>query len=149
MKSLRRKTNENTSIALLRQEFSFYANEEELDRVLGFIANEGVVLIAFTITTTERGDVYFVRMVVGPPSSNSSFANKVAREALHSVCIRYHEKEVIQIIAGEPTPGLGRRILQALCPLRLFTSYTGDNSLILNLSDNRTALKLLRENNII
>jgi hypothetical protein len=149
VKSVSRKTNENTAIALLRQEFSFYANEEELDRVLGFIADEGVTLIAFTITTMDRGDVYFVRMIVGPPSSNSSFANKVAREALHSVCIRYHEKEVIQIIVGEPSPGFGRRILQALCPLRLFTTYTGDNSLILNLSDNRTALKLLRDNNII
>jgi hypothetical protein len=149
VKSVSRKNNENTATALLRQEFSFYANEEELDRILGMIAAEGVALIAFTITSIDRGNVYFVRMIVGPESSNSLFANNVAREALHSVCIRYHEKEVIQIIVGEPQPGLGRRILRALCPLRLFTTYTGDNSLILNLSDNRTALKLLRENNII
>ncbi|WP_419888683.1 hypothetical protein ACN6MT_26255 [Neobacillus niacini] len=146
---MRRNTNDNTAIALLRQEFSFYVNEAELDRVLGFIADEGVTLIAFTITTMDKGDVYFVRMIVGPNNCNSSFANKVAREALHSVCIRYHEKEVIQIIISEPSPGFGRKILQALCPLRLFATYTGDNSLILNLSDNRTALKLLREANII
>lgn len=143
---MRSKTNKNTATALLRNEFSFYANEKGLEKIFESIAEEGVTIIAFTITNMRN--VYFVRMVAGPPGSNSSFANSVVRDALHSAGVRYHEKEVIQVIVA-PAPGIARNIFQALTDVRLIASYSAVNSIILNVSDNQTALKLLRENNII
>lgn len=135
--------------ALLRQEFSFYANDEFLNQVLKNIAAEGVTLIAFTITKMDMGNVNFVRMVVGTPTSNSSRANMVVRDVLQSAGIRYHQEEVIQIIVT-PAPGVLSSILQTLYHrVIVFATYSGVNSIILNVSNIKTALNLLKQNNII
>lgn len=135
--------------AVLRQEFSFYANEEVLDSVLDDIADQGVTIVAFTITKLDMGRVNFVRMVVGPDNSNSSRANQIARDALRRAGVRFHQEEVIQIIVS-PAPGILRNVLRALSPrVVVFAAYSGINSIILNVSDIPTALQLLRQNNII
>ena len=144
------KTNQpNSTTATLRQEFSFYANDGTLNTILRNIAAQGVTIIAFTINKLDMGNVNFVRMVVGPLSSNSSRANSVARDALRSAGVRYHQEEVIQIIVT-PAPGILSRILQALYHhVVVFAAYSGANSIILNVSNNQTALKLLKQDNII
>jgi hypothetical protein len=143
------KTNQPNSTATLRQEFSFYANDETLNTILRNIAAQGVTIIAFTINKLDMGNVNFVRMVVGPLSSNSSRANSVARDALRSADVRYHQEEVIQIIVT-PAPGILSRILQSLYHhVVVFAAYSGANSIILNVSNNQTALKLLKQDNII
>ncbi|MCH6267733.1 hypothetical protein [Neobacillus citreus] len=135
--------------AVLRQEFSFYANEEVLDSVLDDIADQGVTIVAFTITKLDMGRVNFVRMVVGPDNSNSSRANQIARDALRRAGVRFRQEEVIQIIVS-PAPGILRNVLRALSPrVVVFAAYSGINSIILNVSDIPTALQLLRQNNII
>lgn len=135
--------------AVLRLEFSFYANDEVLDSVLEDIAAQGVTVAAFTITKLDMGRVNFVRMVVGPDSSNSSRANQIARDALHRVGIRFDQEEVIQIIVT-PAPGILRNVLRSLPPqVVVFAAYSGINSIILNVSDIPTALQVLKQNNII
>ncbi|MDP4087072.1 MAG: hypothetical protein Q8934_21145 [Bacillota bacterium] len=135
--------------AVLRQEFSFYATDEVLDTILENIAAGGVSVIAFTITKMDMGSVNFVQMVVGPLTSNSSLANMIARDALHSAGVRFHQKEVIQIIIA-PAPGILRRVLHALFHhVVVIAAYSGINSIILNVSDIEAALQILRKNNII
>ncbi|WP_423798395.1 hypothetical protein [Neobacillus sp. SAB-20_R2A] len=135
--------------AVLRQEFSFYATDEVLDSVLDDIAAQGVTVVAFTITKLDMGRVNFVRMVVGPDTSNSSRANQIARDALRRAGVRFHQEEVIQIIVS-PAPGILRNVLRALRPqVVVFAAYSAINSIILNVSDIPTALQLLRQNNII
>lgn len=142
-------TNNTTKAkAILRQEFNFYANDDVLDQIFEDIADAGVTLIAFTITAMNRRNMNFVRMVVGPPNANSSSANRVARNALHSAGVRYHEKQVIQLIVP-PTPGFGRSVFRTLYNLRLFATYSAVNGFILNISNPETALKILKQNNII
>lgn len=134
----------------LRQEFSFYVNDEALSTILKNIAAEGVTIAAFTITKMDMGSVNRVRLVVGPDSSNSSHANLVARDALQSLGVRYHQEEVIQIIGNPRTPGVLSSILQTLFHhVVVFATYSGVNSIILNVSDIQTALQLLKENSII
>ncbi|MBI0578249.1 hypothetical protein IEC97_12835 [Neobacillus cucumis] len=143
------KTNQPNFTATLRQEFSFYANDETLNMILRDIAAQGVTIIAFTINKLDMGNVNFVRMVVGPLSSNSSRANSVARDALRSAGVRFHQEEVIQIIVT-PAPGILSRILHSLFHhVVVFAAYSGANSIILNVSNNQTALKLLKQDNII
>jgi hypothetical protein len=143
------RTKRPTNTALLRQEFSFYANDEVLNQVLKNIAAEGVTIIAFTITKMDMGNVNFVRIVVGTPTSNNSRANMVVRDVLQSAGIRYHQEEVIQIIVT-PSPGVLGSILQTLYHrVIVFATYSGVNSIILNVSNIRTALNLLKQNNII
>ncbi len=143
------KTYQPNSTATLRQEFSFYANDETLHTILRNIAAQGVTIVAFTINKLDMSNVNFVRMVVGPLSSNSSRANAVARDALRSAGVRYHQEEVIQIIIT-PTPGLLSRILESLYHhVVVFVAYSGANSIILNVSNNQTALTFLRQDNII
>jgi hypothetical protein len=136
--------------ATLRQEFSFYANDEALNTILKSIAAGGVTIAAFTITKMNMGRGNHVRLVVGPDSSNSSRANQVAQDAFHSIAVRYHQEEVIQLIGNPRTPGVLSSILQTLYPhVVVFATYSGVNSIILNVSDIQTALQLLKENNII
>lgn len=85
------KPKKSTSMAVLRQEFSFYAPDGVLNTILKNIAAEGVTVIAFTITKMDMGNLNFVRMVVGPLNSNSSHANRVARDVLNSAGVRYHQ----------------------------------------------------------
>ncbi|MEH7117458.1 hypothetical protein V7128_08565 [Neobacillus vireti] len=142
-------TNKPNSTATLRQEFSFYANDETLNAILRDIAAQEVTIIAFTINKLDFGNVNFVQMVVGPLRSNSSRANSVARDALRSAGVRFHQEEVIQIIVT-PAPGILARILQSLYHhVVVFAAYSGANSIILNVSNNQTALKLLKQDNII
>ncbi len=150
VKQVNNNATNNTAKAkgVLRQEFNFYANDEVLDQIFKDIADAGVTLIAFTITAMNRRNTNFVRMVVGPPNANSSYANRVARNALHSAGVQYHEKEVLQIIAA-PSPGFGRSVFQTLYNLRLFATYSAANGFILNISNPETALKILKQNNII
>ncbi len=137
-------------IATLRQEFSFYANDEDLNTILRKIAAEGVTIIAFTITKVNGGRINFVRLVVGPENSNSSRANMVLADVLREIGIRYHQKEVIQLIVVIPAPGILSSILDALYHhVIVFAAYTGDNSAILDVSDIQTALKFLKKNNVI
>jgi hypothetical protein len=134
--------------ALVRKEFSFYAKEDALNEVLEDIAAEGVTIVAFTITKGDKRNVNFVRMIFGPDSSNSSFANNVARDALQSAGIRFNEEKVIQVIVA-PAPGLALRVFQALDNVKVFATYSAVNSIILNVSDIKAALKSLKKNNII
>jgi hypothetical protein len=134
----------------LRQEFSFYANDEALNTILKNIAAGGVTIAAFTITKMNMGRGNLVRLVVGPDSSNSPYANKVAQDAIHSIAVRYHQEEVIQIIGNPRTPGVLSIVLQTLYHhVVVFATYSGVNSIILNVSDIQTALRLLKKNNII
>jgi len=144
---MKNKTRTNPATAVIRREFSFYADDDSFNDILADLAAEGVTIIALTVTALNMG-VNFVRMVVGPPNSNSSFANMVARNALTSAGVRFREKKVIQIIAA-PSPGRGLRIFQALRNVRLIAAYTGVNSIILNVSNIKTALAILMKKNII
>lgn len=102
VKSMGRVTKKLT--ARLRQEFSFYENDEALNTILKNIAAGGVTIAAFAITKMDMRGVNFVRLVVGPDSSNSSHANLVAQDALHLLAVRYHQEEVNQIIGNPGTP---------------------------------------------
>ncbi|MGG3563271.1 hypothetical protein ABES03_16900 [Neobacillus rhizosphaerae] len=134
----------------LRQEFSFYANDEVLNTILKNIAAGGVTIAAFTITKINMRNVNFVRFVVGPDSSNSSQANLVAQDALRSLGIQYDQEKVIQLIGNPGTPGILSTILEALyLHVVVFATYTGVTSIILNVSDIKSALRLLKKNNII
>jgi hypothetical protein len=134
----------------LRQEFSFYANDELLNTILKNIADQGVVISAFTIAKMDMGSVNFARIVVGPSGANSSHANMVTRDVLHTAGVRFQQEEVIQILAPTGTPGVLSSILQTLLHhVVVFATYSGANSIILNVSNIQTALQLLRQNNII
>jgi hypothetical protein len=134
----------------LRQEFSFYANDEVLNTILKNIAAGGVTIAAFTITKINMRNVNFVRFVVGPDSSNSAKANLVAQDVLRSLGIQYDQEKVIQLIGNPGTPGILGETLQTLFQhVVVFATYTGVNSFILNVSDIQTALRLLKKNNII
>jgi hypothetical protein len=134
----------------LRQEFSFYANDEVLNTILKNIAAGGVTIAAFTITKINMRNVNFVRLVVGPDRSNSSQANLVAQDALRSLGIQYDQEKVIQLIGNPGTPGILSNILQILyLHVVVFATYTGVTSIILNVSDIQIALRLLKKDNII
>jgi len=143
---MRNMTNQNRLKALVRHEFSFYANDNALNNIFEKIAADGVAIIAFTIT--NRMNVNFVRMIAGPLNSNSSFANKVVRNALRSERIQYDETEVIQIIFS-PSPGVGLGIFQALRNMRVFAAYSAANGIIINGSDTQTVLNLLKQAHVI
>ena len=148
VRSVDRKTKKLT--VTLRQEFSFYANDGVLNTILKNIAAGGVTIAAFTITKINMRNVNFVRLVVGPDSSNSSQANLVAQDALRSLGIQYDQEKVIQLIGNPGTPGILNTILQTLYHhVVVLATYTGVNSFILNVSDMQTALRLLKKNNII
>lgn len=136
--------------ATLRQEFSFYANDEVLNTILKNIAAGGVTLAAFTITKINMRNVNFARLVVGPDRSNSSQANLVAQDALRSVGVQFDQEKVIQLIGNPGTPGILSNVLQVLSHhVEVFATYTGVNSFILNVSDIQLALRLLKKNNIV
>ncbi|MDQ1143926.1 hypothetical protein QE429_000753 [Bacillus sp. SORGH_AS 510] len=135
---------------MLRQEFSFYANDEVLKTILQNIAAGGVTIAAFTITKINMRNVNFARLVVGPDSSNSSQANLVAQDALRSLGVQFDQEKVIQLIGNPGTPGILSNVLQILSHrVEVFATYTGVNSIILNVSDIQTALRLLKKNNIV
>lgn len=134
----------------LRQEFSFYANDEVLNTILKNIADGGVTIAAFTISKINMRNVNFARLVVGPDSSNSSQANLVARDALRSLGIQFDQEKVIQLIGNPGTPGILSNVLQILSHhVEVIATYTGVNSFILNVSDIQLALRLLKKNNIV
>jgi hypothetical protein len=136
--------------AVLRQEFSFYASDEVLNTILKNIAAKGITIVAFTIAKLDIGRVNFVRIVAGPLSSNSSQANQAVQEILRSAGIRYHQKEVIQIIITAPAPGILSSVLQALSHhVVMYAAYSGINSIILNVSNPQTVIQVLKQNNII
>jgi hypothetical protein len=134
----------------LRQEFSFYANDEVLNTILKKIAAGGVTIAAFTITKINMRNVNFARLVVGPDSSNSSQANLVARDALRSIGIQFDQEKVIQLSGNPGTPGILSNVLQILSHhVEVIATYTGVNSFILNVSDTQMALRLLKKNKIV
>jgi hypothetical protein len=152
--SCKKKKNTATATAVVRKEFSFYTSEEVLNEILGDVAAEGVTIVAFTITKVDKRNkkskksVYFARLIFGPDSSNSSFANKVAREALQSAGVQFNEKKVIQLIVA-PAPGVALRVFQALENVEVFATYSAVNSIILNVADIKAALKALKKSGII
>lgn len=148
VKSMDSKTKKLT--VTVRQEFSFYANDEVLNTILKNIAAGGVTIAAFTISKINMRNVNFARLVVGPDSSNSSQANMVAQDALRSVGVQYDKEKVIQLIGNPGTPGILSNVLQILSHhVEVIATYTGVNSFNLNVSDIQLALRLLKKNNIV
>ena len=134
----------------IRQQFTFTANDETLNRIIRNISNSGVSFTAFTITKLQNTNL--VRAVVGPPGTNDPNANRVVREALRSSGVRFREEEVIQLL-GLTTGVVGvlSRIYAALFRnVKVKAIYQGEeNAIIINVSDVRTALRLLERNDII
>jgi hypothetical protein len=152
-----KKKNTATGTALVRKQFSFYTSEEALEEILGDIAAEGVTITAFTITKVDKktkknkkrkSNIYFARLVFGPDDANSSFANKVAREALQSAGVQFNEKKVIQVIVAS-APGVALRVFQALENIEVPATYSGINSIFLNVDDIKAALKALKKSGLI
>jgi hypothetical protein len=134
----------------IRQQFTFTANDETLNRVLEEISDEGVSFTAFTIT--RMSDTNLVRIVVGPPRSNDPASNRVVREILRSEGVRFQEEEVIQLLGLRTgTTGVLSRIYRALFrEVKVKAIYLGEeNAIIISVSDVQTALRLLEQNNII
>ncbi|WP_423800424.1 hypothetical protein [Neobacillus sp. SAB-20_R2A] len=145
---------DSTSLGLtsqIRQQFTFNADDENLNTILRNISNRGVSFTAFTITKLKN-NTNFVKIVVGPPESNSPEANRVVREVLRSQGVRFQEEKVIQLRSFQTgVPGVLARIYDALFRfVKVKAIYAGElNSIILNVSDVEKALQLLRQNNII
>ncbi|MDR4946532.1 hypothetical protein [Neobacillus cucumis] len=134
----------------IRQQFTFTANDETLNNIIKNITNRGVSFTATTITKLQNTNL--VRIVVGPPQSNDPDANRVVRDVLHSAGVRFKEEKVIQLlglITG--TIGVLSRIYEALFRnVKVKAIYYGeDNAIIVSVSDVKTALRLLEENDII
>ncbi|WP_079504149.1 hypothetical protein [Mesobacillus jeotgali] len=135
---------------VIRQQFTFTANDRTLNEIIAKISNRGVSFTAFTITKLH--EINLVRIVVGPPRSNDPASNRVVREVLDSLGVKYKEEQVIQLLGLETgAQGVLTRIYSSLFrEVKVRAIYQGEeNAIILNVSNIKKALRLLAEEGII
>ncbi|WP_249863926.1 hypothetical protein [Paenibacillus konkukensis] len=135
---------------LKRLQFSVHVHDQTLNRILNGIANRGISITGYT--QTKRGNLNFVKLVVGPPGRFSIRANRGVREVLRSLGVRFREEIVIQFlntVAG--TPGVIRSIYEALFRhVRVKAMYYGENTAIfINTSRVNEAIAILKRKHII
>lgn len=123
------------SAILIRRQYSFSASEDDMEYILGNLADNRININGIMMNRANVCDNFHVDLVLGLPvdTRNDPAWNRFLRELLCCLDISYYKRRIIEVLNPEAgTPGVINRIYTTLLPkFQIYKIYFAENNNIL------------------